>query len=200
MEIPAGARRVRKLVPPPPKGLGKQVGAFSFTTLDEEEITPALVKGKVTVLDFWADYCPPCRKHTPLLETVYQEFKDKDNFVFYAVNANLPKHNLSNEKVQELFTQWGGTFPVLRDLKETSDFQMGIRSYPHMVILSPDGRVQFDEGGEHTDAQPLIDLIQKLLDGEDPAAEVLEAFQLELDKFQSDLEEATVEEVESEVQ
>ena len=204
MEIPAGVRRVRELVPPPATGpqesLGKQIGEFSFTTLDGQEITPTTVKGKVVALDFWLNSCPPCQRQTPILEEVYQKFKDNDKFVFYAVNANLPKHNLSNESVESLFRSWGGSFEVLRDLKETSDFQMGIRRYPHMVVLSPDGRVQFDEGGEHTDAQPLTDLIQKLLDGADPAAEVLAEYQQELDKFQSALEEATIEAVESEIQ
>lgn len=196
-KIPEAGRRVRKLVPPPPVGpdesLGKPVGAFSFTTLDEQEITPQSVEGKVVILDFWLNSCPPCKRHTPILEEVYQKFKDNDRFVFYAVNANLPKHNLSNETIQNLFTNWGGTFPVLRDLKETSDFQMGIRRYPHIVVLDPDGDVQFDEGGEHTDAQPLIDLVQKLLDGGDPAADAVAKHQKLRDKFQSDLEEVTIE-------
>ena len=62
-----------------------------------------------------------------------------------------------------------------------------------MVILSSDGRIQFDESGEHTDPQPLIDLIQKLLDGDDPAGEVLADYQKVLDKFESDLDEVTIE-------
>lgn len=202
MEIPEGARRVSKLVLPPtggpPPALGKPVGNYSFTTLDtEEEITPDSHPNKVVVLDFWSVTCPPCREHTPVLEEVYQKLKDEERFVFYAVNANLRKAKLSNDDVQEVFDNWGGTFPVLRDLEETSDFELGIRAYPHTVIVGPDGRLQFDEAGMHTKPEPLLEIVQKLLDGGDPAAEAIAQHQEKIDQFERDLEAATIGEVES---
>lgn len=202
MEIPEGARRVTKLVLPPAEGpppeLGKPVGKYSFTTLDAEtEITPESHPGKVVVLDFWSVTCPPCREHTPILEEVYQKLKDDDRFVFYAVNANLRKAKLSNMKIQEVFDSWGGTFPVLRDLEETSDFQLGIRAYPHTVIVGPDGTLQFDEAGMHTEPEPLLEIVQKLLDGGDYAAELIAKHEEKVEQFERDLEAATIGKVES---
>ena len=201
LDVPTDTRRVSKLVfPPQPEHsprLGKPVGNFNFTTLNNAEITPETVAGKVVVLDFWYSKCPPCQAHTPLLDKVYQEFKENDQVLYYGVNVDLPKRGLTNEQVQELFTSWGGSFTVLRDLKETSDFEMGIRRYPHMVVLGPSGRVLFDEPGEHKETQPLVELIQKILDGGDPTEEVLAKHQEALDQFERDLEGATLGEVES---
>ncbi|HAX49736.1 MAG TPA: TlpA disulfide reductase family protein [Ignavibacteria bacterium] len=35
-------------------------------------------KGKVILLNFWATWCPPCRKELPDLSTISNELKDKD--------------------------------------------------------------------------------------------------------------------------
>ena len=202
MSIPEGVRRVSSLVEPPPPApsdkLGQPVGEFSFTTLADKKITPATHEGKVVVLDFWLNTCPGCKSQTPLLEEIYQQLKDNDKFVVYGVNANLKKHNLSDQTIENLFESWGASFPVLRDLEETSDFQMGIRRYPHMTIVGPDGRVQYDEYGEHTEAEPLLEILQKVLEGEDPASEAVAEHQRLVEQYEKALEEATIEQVESE--
>jgi peroxiredoxin len=35
-------------------------------------------KGKVIVLNFWATWCPPCRKEIPALSEIASDYKDKD--------------------------------------------------------------------------------------------------------------------------
>ena len=36
-----------------------------------------LIRGKVAVIDLWASWCGPCRRHSKELIPVYEEFKDK---------------------------------------------------------------------------------------------------------------------------
>ena len=34
-------------------------------------------KNRITVLDFWASWCGPCRQETPLMVEIYKKYKDK---------------------------------------------------------------------------------------------------------------------------
>ena len=40
------------------------------------QINLADLKGKVVYLDFWATWCPPCRKSFPWMQEIYQRYKD----------------------------------------------------------------------------------------------------------------------------
>lgn len=195
LNIPEGARRMRRLVfppPPPPLAiLGKPVAEFSFDTLEGEDITPSTLAGKVVLMEFWSTTCPPCRQHTPLLEQVYQELKDEEGFLFYAVNANLK--GTSNETVSRVFKDWGGTIPLLRDLRETSYTELDIEAYPHTILINREGRLQLYEPGMHTRAEPLLAAVHKVLDDEDLAGAARDAHAEKVEKYKQDLQDATIE-------
>lgn len=48
--------------------------AFEFTDSNFEEA--ALKSGKVTVVDFWAQWCGPCRAIAPIIEELSNEYAD----------------------------------------------------------------------------------------------------------------------------
>lgn len=45
-----------------------------------------IIKEKVYI-NFWATWCGPCIREIPELEEVYQEYKDKDDFVFLSITS-----------------------------------------------------------------------------------------------------------------
>ncbi|MDJ0891725.1 MAG: TlpA disulfide reductase family protein, partial [Gammaproteobacteria bacterium] len=51
----------------------------SFTLQDTDEETHALedYRGKVILLNFWATWCPPCRREIPSMERLYQLLKEE---------------------------------------------------------------------------------------------------------------------------
>ena len=55
-------------------------------------------KGKVILVNFWATWCPPCRKELPDLSKISTELKDK-NFVMIGVSVD------DNKEVLEKFLQ-----------------------------------------------------------------------------------------------
>lgn len=50
---------------------------FTLTSLDGDEYTLSALKGKVVVIDFWATWCPPCRKSIPTFIRLYEKYNDK---------------------------------------------------------------------------------------------------------------------------
>ena len=51
--------------------------------------TEVLNNDKVTVVDFFADWCGPCRKLSPILEEVEQELNDKVKFTKINTDNNI---------------------------------------------------------------------------------------------------------------
>ena len=48
--------------------------------------------GQVTVIEFWATWCPPCRASIPHINELYKQFKDK-NVAFVGVSDEKTKEN-----------------------------------------------------------------------------------------------------------
>ncbi|HEX8367231.1 MAG TPA: TlpA disulfide reductase family protein [Pyrinomonadaceae bacterium] len=53
----------------------KSVENLGWQTFDSRQIKLGEMKGKVTVLDFWATYCPPCLEEIPHLVSLQEKYK-----------------------------------------------------------------------------------------------------------------------------
>src|SRR5262245_16789827 len=88
-------------------GKGQKAPDFSLPTLSGGTMSLASLRGKVVLIDFWAQWCEPCKKELPQLEKLSKEFKD---VVILTVNLDKSKDN-----AQRLAKQLGITMPVLLD-------------------------------------------------------------------------------------
>lgn len=57
--------------------LGKSAPAFTQNDKDGKAVSLSDFKGHVTLLEFWASWCGPCREANPALVKIYQKFKGK---------------------------------------------------------------------------------------------------------------------------
>lgn len=191
---PEGARRVRRFIPPPPPAppeyLGKPVGQFEFVSLAGEPVTRQTLEGKVVVLDFWSTNCPPCKQQTPVLEEMYQHFTDSDDVSFLAVSTD--SRFVTNDQVSSTLAKWGSSMPIVRDLQSTGYQELNIRQTPTLLLIDREGRLQSFQIGMHQEAQPLIDMIQRAIDGEDLVATDRITHQGYVDQYHEALETATI--------
>ena len=79
------------------------------------------LRGDPVVLNFWASWCAPCREEAPLLERMYQRYKDQ-GVRFIGVNIRDQESN-----ALRFVEEFGVTFPVVRD--EDQELAQGLDVY-----------------------------------------------------------------------
>ena len=107
---------------------------FRLEDLKGEKWQLKNLKGKVIFLNFWATWCGPCKEEMPSLETLYQQFKEK-NFVFLTISVDYEGKN----PVKEFIEKKRYTFPVLLDPKcETLDLYQ-VQGIPTTILIDKRG-------------------------------------------------------------
>ncbi len=164
-EVPKDAEIVKFFIPPnPAQLLSKKVPDFKFYDSAGKPVTPGSLAGKITVLDFWASWCEPCKRSLPNLEKVYEQYKDNPKVAFYAVSVDEPK--VENRELAKIFDDLKVKVPILRDNEQTAK-ALKFTGIPTTFILGADGVVQDGEvGGNPKLAEILAEKLEKLLAGE----------------------------------
>ena len=116
----------------------ERISAPDFTLKGLDGVEKGLVdfKGKVILLNFWATWCPPCRKEMPDMEKLYRDFKDRE-FVIIAVAANV----LSTGRVKSFVKKLDLTFPVLLDQDGKVRNEYEVMAMPMSYIIGKDGKI-----------------------------------------------------------
>lgn len=95
-------------------------------------------KNKITVLDFWASWCGPCRQETPLMVEIYKKYKDKGlGFVGISLDED-------GDAWKQATDQLGIVWPQMSDLKgwENAAAQMfNVTSIPHTIVVDQQGKI-----------------------------------------------------------
>lgn len=120
--------------------VGKQFVDFEMADPKGEvhKLSEFVGNGKVVLIDFWASWCPPCRKETPHLVELYKQYKNKG---FEIVGISLDsKADAWAKGVKDLNITW----TQLSDLKgwqNAGAALYGVNSIPHTVLVDKDGTI-----------------------------------------------------------
>ena len=102
----------------------------------KQKLSDHVGKGKVTLVDFWASWCPPCRAEIPKLQALKSKYGDKFNVLGVAVWDNPDD---THKAIEELKITW----PVIvgtQKLTEPTDLY-GIKGIPLIIIFGADGTI-----------------------------------------------------------
>lgn len=131
----------------------------AFPDLDGRTQPLAQWRGRVLVLNFWATWCPPCRKEMPEFVQLQKEYGAKGlTFVGIAVDDKA--------KVQAFADELGVNYPILLGQMDAIELarQLGNRlgGLPFTVIVDPQGRIAATELGG-LDREKLLHILNPLL-------------------------------------
>lgn len=97
-------------------------------------------KGKTVVLDFWASWCPDCRKDAPEVVRLYNAYH-KYGIEFLGVSMDTDV-----EAWKKAIEKFGIKYPQVSELKKFKETAIskayGVNWIPSMVVIGPDGQVK----------------------------------------------------------
>jgi len=111
---------------------------FVIKDLQGTSFSLASYKGKVLVLNFWATWCPPCRKEIPDFIEAYRELKDKGLEIL-----GVSVDETTAEALLEWTKKTGINYPIALATPEIlRDYEPG-EYIPATIIVDRSGRIRY---------------------------------------------------------
>ena len=142
----------------PTRGRELFAPAFALPDLSGKRVRLADYRGNVTLVNFWASWCEPCREEFPHMAELYKQFAGR-GFAIAAISDDV-----SDSKMREFVREFRPPFPILVGggrMKAAYHY----RGLPYSVLIDRNGRIIeriFGFGGEN-EFRHLRDLINKEL-------------------------------------
>lgn len=134
---------------PPPIDLSDQHG---------EKVDLAALRGRVVLVDFWASWCPPCKKAMPLLQSLHEKYQERGLVV---VGVNIDNNR---KKMDKFLKGTPVTFRIVHDPKASLAERYELSTMPTTFFIGRDGKVRgVHPGFRHEDAEEIEQRIRALL-------------------------------------
>ncbi len=140
---------------------GKPVARdFALPDMDKKIHRLSEARGKLTMVNFWATWCPPCRRELPSMQRLWEQLRD-EGFTMYAINIGEDE-----EAIFPFLLSTGVelTFPILLDARSEVIKQWPVVAIPTTFVLDRDGRIVYRAvGGREWDDAKLVEQLRALL-------------------------------------
>ncbi len=114
---------------------------FNLPTVDGKTVKLSDFKGQVVYVDFWATWCPPCRKSFPWMESMHQKYKDL-GFKIIAVNLDGKR-----EVMEDFVKSMHSTFTVAHDADGSVAETFQVKAMPSSYLIDRAGNIVRSHAG-----------------------------------------------------
>lgn len=123
-----------------------------------QRVTRKDYRGKVTVVNFWATWCPPCVEEIPSLNRLRQAMHGK---AFELVSIDYAE---DKQQIEKFLQQVNVDFPVLLDSDGKVAASWGALVFPSTFVIGPDGMIRYGvNGGILWDSPDVVNTLNNLL-------------------------------------
>jgi cytochrome c biogenesis protein CcmG/thiol:disulfide interchange protein DsbE len=132
---------------------------FTLETLDGPDVRLRDLRGEVVVLNFWATWCPPCRREIPDFVQLQRELGDEGvQFVGVALERSA-----GPEEVRAFADRMDINYPIGLDDGTIAQTYGGVRTLPTTFVIGPEGHIRKRIPGMTTERM-LRPLLESLLE------------------------------------
>ena len=118
------------------KGIGGPV-PIKLKNIDGNTVTKDNFTGQITVINFWATWCPPCIEEIPSLNRLKKKMADVP---FELISINYAE---DDKTIIDFMKEVNVEFPVLLDKNGEFAKQWNVISYPSTFIIDSKGVIQY---------------------------------------------------------
>lgn len=118
----------------PAEGVVGTATPIAYESFDGEALDTTVYRGRPTVVNFFANWCPPCVAEMPDFETVHQEVGDEVAFLGLSSLESV-------EEAQGLIERTGITYDVGRDATGDAFADVGGVQMPTTVFIDANGTI-----------------------------------------------------------
>lgn len=134
--------------------------AMALKDMDGKPMDLARLRGKVVVVNFWATWCPPCRREFPSMERLRLKLAGQP-LVILAVNEGEGVETI--EQFISTLDVWP-QFPIMLDLEGDAMAFWPVRGLPTTFVIDKRGRMAYRAiGGREFDHPEVVRLIERLI-------------------------------------
>ena len=108
---------------------------LAMQTLDGRTITSEDLRGKVTLVNFWATWCGPCRAEIPDLVRLQERYPDHLQII------GVSEDEGPVQVVEDFAEQFGMNYPIVMSTPELDRAFPGVMALPTSFMVDPDLRV-----------------------------------------------------------
>lgn len=136
---------------------GAKAPALVLEDLNGREYRLADQRGKITLVNFWGYWCPPCLHEMPIFQRTWETL-GADGVDVWAVHIGGPK-----EEVEHFVDENGLTFPILMDMTGREMKAWPVIGLPATVVVDGQGRMQLAAiGAREWDNPEIINRLKAL--------------------------------------
>ncbi|MHC1738949.1 MAG: TlpA family protein disulfide reductase [Ignavibacteriaceae bacterium] len=128
---------------------------FSLVSVDGKTVKLSDFKGKIVIVDFWATWCPPCRKGIPDLIAIQKEFPND----VVVIGVSLDRETKSD--VPSFVKNYGINYPIVYGDGKVDRSFGGIEAIPTAFVIDKKGNI-VDKHIGLVSKSTYVDLIKKI--------------------------------------